>query len=148
VVRSRVEERGVVHGAAREAVREAAHGVGREAREAVRGAGRGVRVAGPPDAVLDAGAGDLVERMRDSREERVRQEVPGVVLVEDLRDPAAVLRGLATFLMFCERSGFSCTCVNHRHSIYAYTHTARKPVCAYTYVCSCTRGYVYAYACA
>ena len=98
-----------VHEAAREAVREAVHEVVHEVHVADRVVGLVVRVVGRPDAVPDAGAGDLVERMQDSREVLALQEVPEAVLAEDLRDPAAVLPGLVTFLMFCERSGYSCT---------------------------------------
>lgn len=93
-------EHEVVHGAVHEAVRVGVREVVREAHEVAREAGLVVLVAVRPDAVLDADAEDLVERMQDSREELALQEVPEAVLAEDLRDPAVVLQGLATFLMF------------------------------------------------
>ena len=103
-VRIRVAAREVVHAVAHAVAREVAHAVVHGVHGEARGVDLVVPAADHPDADPDAGAGDLVEKMRGSREELARQEVPEAVFAEDLRGPAAVLPGLATFLMFLRSS--------------------------------------------
>lgn len=89
------------HEAVREEAHEVVHEEDHEAEHvAVHGEVLGVRVEGHLGVGLDADAEDLVERMQDSREELVRQEVPEVVLGEDLHDQVVVLRGLLNFIFF------------------------------------------------
>lgn len=121
VVHKREEEHEAVHVVVHEVVREVVREVGHEGHEEAHEEARVVPVVGLPDAVLDAGAEDLVERMRDSREELARQEVPEAVLAEDLRDPAVVLQGLATFLMFVPM--FPVTVRRTRVCLIIKTHT-------------------------
>lgn len=91
----------VGHEVVRAEAHEAVHAVARAVEhEAVRAVVLGAQVEARLGVVPDADVEDLVERMQDSREELVHQEVPEVVLGEDLRDPAAVLLDLPRIICY------------------------------------------------